>query len=1242
MKRRKQRKNRRSITEDDLPENTLLENSWPQKIITTFLESHPQAQVIPISDIVMMQMVGDFDSFLTLINENDADGITRARQMIEETRAKCTTPKLFPSIVRKTIEAQFGEKHAALREEGQNGLDSYGPLDLERVVTFSVREEAAYLTLRAEDHGCGMDRGELVRNLLVPYNSGKEFDPTKIGEHGIGWYSIVDLATVVEVDTISAKNGRMTTSLIYRRDDDWVAAIAVGDKDKGDKDKENKDKRKGTTVLGYISLQQTTKTDLIDHLYLYLGLVDPTLGSVQYHDETVSLNVNSVRNEYRSGIPTPVVIGGRESSLLFSVASAKVNKGNSGLIPLVHRRPRGANVRYTQRGLFVKDGDDPFNENTLHAALLRQMANAGIDFWVDLPAAATLTKGRNNVVAEDMPAVVDGMYRGFQSLFLDVILKDEEIMSEAGDGIAERVGSIFREKYLKTMKDIEAAKYSWRKRAIMRTAATASKAIDIGELVLQSTGKGFVYVGQKMAGLGVLIGEAAVVGYNYSKKHLPQIAAGTVVLGAGTYGLAEGAIALYHYLGLENVKTVGKVIAGGLTLTIAGYIGVKLTQGILELRDDIKNEGGLREYFRKVAASFRESYDFYDNVDEKRNRKREKLMRKISGKYLARMEREQFLSQIMNKDILPAVEYVNDESNGDDDASEWKPYTLRERMDLVRKREEDRVEEEREGLEGVVNPEGKPGGEVGENENSWASRASAISKSYPKQYPKKKLRQRDVRLSIDSIVQAHLQRKLRYVKNDVGFGCSSPREGDYDVDYSNPLISAVVDLMEQSRRDIGEIYHVRVLEDHLENLVEAGKSFGLLLYFVSGIGFVQMVYTLARQKKLDEKAKTEEKSPARIPFQSAIERFREWRTNPEKQDKRKLEGIVDRIAYGTAVAGYSATVGLYNRVLEPSARSVGRGVKATLDVRLYPDYVQKMKDHLAERRESKKWIKMKRREINETLKLRKKEAEKWKAVGEPDKNDSLGSRLGLALRSLYRRTMAIPASYLWESGTNEHFEDVGRKRLERIAEITHVGYAYIDFIKSVEAVDNVIAQALDAKPLSIRISSPEMWGYARWRDGGFSISKKRVVNINIGYEEAGNLLNSIRQWGYLKEEAPEAAVGCAHQLFDRLLHIRTHDQLKNYKHLEIDKKDSSKGVHDEKFYPTKDDLRRKVIAYCLDQNIDITMVVEQALPSDLAVQEKPLYIIAAKDLADLVYRSRSGLVEARMEYDSIKKARRGK
>src|SRR5262249_9750253 len=57
----------------------------------------------------------------------------------------------------------------------------------------------------------GMSRRELLLDLLVPFRSGKSDTLDAIGEHGVGFFSALELAPLVEVTTVSRDEGWQLT-----------------------------------------------------------------------------------------------------------------------------------------------------------------------------------------------------------------------------------------------------------------------------------------------------------------------------------------------------------------------------------------------------------------------------------------------------------------------------------------------------------------------------------------------------------------------------------------------------------------------------------------------------------------------------------------------------------------------------------------------------------------------------------------------------------------------------------------------------------------------------------------------------------------------------------------------------------------------------------------------------------------------------------------------------------------------
>jgi hypothetical protein len=500
--------------------------------LSEFRTESDETYDLKISDLVMMQMIGDFDDFLKQIEGRKTH--KEIQELIEDTRKKTTTEKLFPGIVEKTIEAQFGEKHAALRELVQNAVDSYDENTPERLVRIGVSEDKNHLELTVRDYGVGMDLSSLVRDLLIPYNSGKEFDPTKIGEHGIGWYSIVDISPVVRVATRAKNSTESSCALIYRDEEyTWKTSVIPSSSDGFKKDFDC-DGLHGTEVRAYIPKTVTDKEKLSAFLHQYVGTIDFRKGRIEFDNEIV----NSVSDEYQRGTPVPVVIKGVASKMVMAV-SKRLISGSSSDKRFKYRNENLSQVIFTQRGLFVKYSDMLFDEKTIHFKLANDLISVGLDFWVDLPSNVTLTKGRNNIIADHVPPVIDGMYRCFEGVFLDVLLNDDELIGHPSNIICNSVSEIFDKTYKSSIAAVQKREYTLTKRIIVQTATNLSLAVDV------------------LCALSVRAGKAAGALWNSLNKPIPIPSLSSVLKFLG-WLLPRGS--LIFFIGAFTIFLVSLVI----------------------------------------------------------------------------------------------------------------------------------------------------------------------------------------------------------------------------------------------------------------------------------------------------------------------------------------------------------------------------------------------------------------------------------------------------------------------------------------------------------------------------------------------------------------------------------------------------------------------------------------------------------------------------------------------------------
>ncbi|MBW3015961.1 DUF1090 domain-containing protein [Candidatus Woesearchaeota archaeon] len=391
------------------------------------LKSDMEPFTLKISDLVMMQMTGRLDELIAAIPNRRYPSTKPLEELIQKTKEEVTTPNLFREIVRKTIQAQMGERHAMLRELGQNGRDAYSPDCNEKTVEFIVEhDDNGGLKLIARDCGLGMDINTIVRDLLIPYNSTKEFDPTKIGEHGIGWWSIADVAELVKVVSKTQYNERSNEVLIYQDKVvdgkvEWNAVIQP----EGRNAYASRDEH-GTEVTAFIPSNLSSFESIREHLYKYLGWMDSwDVKLILKHGDS-AVQINSISEEYKYVAEKSMKIGNETGKLRFAVSKRNL-KGTSDE-RYWFRDNNLDKIVFTQHGQFIRYEDCQFQEETIHKKLFDSLKTTGLDFWVDVPGFITQTKGRNNIIADHKPAVIEAMYEPFEKLFIDHLVNDPSVL----------------------------------------------------------------------------------------------------------------------------------------------------------------------------------------------------------------------------------------------------------------------------------------------------------------------------------------------------------------------------------------------------------------------------------------------------------------------------------------------------------------------------------------------------------------------------------------------------------------------------------------------------------------------------------------------------------------------------------------------------------------------------------------------------------------------------------------------
>ncbi len=1111
---------------------------------------------VSISDLVMMQMVGDFESFAQSFDKDldENKNFKLANKIIKDTKEHATTAKLFPSIVDKTIQAQVGEKHAALRELGQNGMDAYECSDIKKPVVFDISKQENNLVLRARDYGCGMDLKGIIKNLLVPYNSGKEFDITKIGEHGIGWYSIMDLAQVVKVVTRPKDSDKAVQALVYNKKGKWMSSILLKS-DAGFSEDLNKEPH-GTEVIAYIPETKTNEMDIRNFLFQYLGMVDKNCAQIILGKELV----NSVRGEYSSEVAVPVNIEGKETPLILGASKRKLKCGEDSRFK--HRDLNLEKILYTQNGLFVKYDSVPFESNSVHEKLMRDLAFMGLDFWVDVPAHATLTKGRNNIIAEHGMPVLDGMYQAFENLFLDVLLADEELLYHPSQVLLESISNLFKKSYSDTAELFEKRKYSLKRRLLSTGAAIGSKSLDIGVLVANAVG-GFAYKAVKYPFTsmpGHIKGLASDVKENW--RHKSRWLATRVAIPTGIgLGLWYGGVELYKHHGSTPFLYIG----GGLAALGALYTVTKFRK-IKKWYDTLPEEGfSFEEFWSDVGGLIKgismyllNKCGLYVDIEKKREKKREKHRRKLSEKYLSKMKTDEFFKKVLNKKIIPAELYCS--KNSTEKEKKPKGLTLGEMFKNI--------------VQG----------------NELFSYTYDKTKDNFNEFANSYLNKTIVQLSIDDIIDLYLKGSLRYSKDSKKLTFS---DGEYFVDYNNPITHTVISKLEQVTSQVKAKYDVKVLEDHIENILNFSKETGMALYAISPIGILHLASVLMFKSV---------KNPFKDYFfyqktgfvaQSMIDCFKDY---------KEWLPVVSGIAKGCVKIPYSvaSTVakGTYDHLVVPSYRALNP-VK-------YPSYAKSIAKWYINKVEDRK---------------RKKEltAQSKKAASEKS-SDAKRGLLGRIMESLSDVYQNSIVNELFGYGvlSGDSFNSLSKGRLEHITQVVGVGKVYPDFMDMVESLDGMVCKALDKEKFNI-VMSHSMSRDPKYNHNGFMLTDKGET-LHICLEKIYPLVCDSSEYLFKTDMKEDLLARVGYTVLDALIHQRTHEELKYYDH---SMNTYDYGLHDKGFFDKKDELRRKVIDYLEKNELQLTNYVNKFFPAEDV--KKPMYNITPDHLSRLVHMTRRRL-----------------
>lgn len=387
-----------------------------------------KCEEVKFKDLVQLKLLGKLGEAVELMRRGESLSglLLYAAGAIKKT-------DIAASIVDRAIHTQNDTAWLSLREICQNCLDSYAEkgreLEGRRVVDIHYDERSGELSFT--DHGCGMSLDKVMNELLIPFMGTKSHGGIQRGEHGIGWYSCLDLCDKVDVETKTSGEGLTMMHARKRADGEWVsyfdsanpmrAAARLG----------------GTKVTMHLRDRERGR-DVLAKLRKYVGNVGEEGADVFFSCGENTEKVNTEAREFRLAVEGSVTNTRGEGKLRIYIKETK-NRQSSWLL--------------THGELYTDEKEvAPFSDKVPHERLWNAFRWAGIRIWVDMPTNLQSTKGRRGLVPKDGARCRSALYAAFEEAIL-VLLTDEKLVNKVDSSVLEFMGAITAHDYSKEIGD---------------------------------------------------------------------------------------------------------------------------------------------------------------------------------------------------------------------------------------------------------------------------------------------------------------------------------------------------------------------------------------------------------------------------------------------------------------------------------------------------------------------------------------------------------------------------------------------------------------------------------------------------------------------------------------------------------------------------------------------------------------------------------------------------------------------
>jgi len=374
---------------------------------------------VRLSDVIMVKKMGAMEGLQQAIDQGRS-----VQEFMDSVRDRVTVQDVAERSLEMNITAQFGgDPLTPLRELGQNALDSYKEGTENRKVDFTVSDATSETILTVQDYGEGIPSAEIIDLLLTPYVSSKREDRTKTGEHGVGWFSIMDVSKEVRVLTVTDDEATMVR--VYKDAGEWRFDVSFNVDEYYD---ESAELPKGTTVILKMKEEYGAKK--------VKRTIEKQMNLVSEEND-VGVEYNGEREKINTG-PGEFGIGGR--ARLVKKVGGKEAEGALSL--RIRSDTLDGKTIITQNGLLVSEGDNPFKYYTIEHSILEMLTESGMQVWVDLPPNIGLTQSRSEVFAADREKAYAALGVALQDCFINVVLTDPELLKKMDNKVVELISKM--------------------------------------------------------------------------------------------------------------------------------------------------------------------------------------------------------------------------------------------------------------------------------------------------------------------------------------------------------------------------------------------------------------------------------------------------------------------------------------------------------------------------------------------------------------------------------------------------------------------------------------------------------------------------------------------------------------------------------------------------------------------------------------------------------------------------------